>query len=506
MEAILCIQWKKSPQSCRLGCCYYSSTSLELQLMEDTVESEKFEYTSMMLAQLSPQTIILPDHSDENLVEFLTNEYATSTTTLIKMASKEFLFDKGRIALLNWHINHINQQQDQPPQPSDNIATHTDTTKTDIANHHIFFRDHEEGIKTHAYLQMEGLIELDESQLTIGCAGVLLKHLQKIQQERDVQQEETGIESEVIQPTIIKVFSCNRYMQVSTDTMRQVQWQSAKGADSTGLLDKTTSVLGKQMLRDWVSRPIKDKTTLEDRHLAIGLFMASDMRDTSITLRSHLRHIKNIHRLLARVRESKAKTSDWQYILKFAYYTICIFSALQSIINSSYTECPLILKFKKLQSTVNTMQEAGSNIDSIIDFGASKQEAQIIVKKGVDSELDNLREQYERLDDTLPGLLTAAKQLQISQEIGSILPIGLSAALNVVYFPQLGYLITLPQYHLQRNSGTSSVVSSHCDNSNVTEYYQRTLPGFELQVSSGTKWRKLFPRSLSLFPLVLNSR
>ncbi|KAG1096434.1 hypothetical protein G6F42_018369 [Rhizopus arrhizus] len=118
------------------------------------------------------------------------------------------------------------------------------------------------------------------------------------------------------------------------------------------------------------------------------------------------------------------------------------------------------------------MQEAGSNIDSIIDFGASKEEAQIIVKKGVDSELDILREQYEKLDDTL---------LQVSQEIGSILPVGLSAALNVVYFPQLGYLITLPQYHLQRNSGTSSVVSSHCDNSNVTEYYQRTLPGFELQ-------------------------
>lgn len=83
-----------------------------------------------------------------------------------------------------------------------------------------------------------------------------------------------------------------------------------------GLLDKTTSVLGKHTLKEWVSRPMTDKQTLENRHLAIGLFMASDMRDTSVALRSHLRHIKNIHRLLAKVRESKAKTSDWQYILK----------------------------------------------------------------------------------------------------------------------------------------------------------------------------------------------
>lgn len=36
---------------------------------------------------------------------------------------------------------------------------------------------------------------------------MLLKHLEKIQQEHDIQQEETGMEPEVIQPTIIKVFS-----------------------------------------------------------------------------------------------------------------------------------------------------------------------------------------------------------------------------------------------------------------------------------------------------------
>jgi len=117
-----------------------------------------------VLAQLSPQTIILPDPSDENLVEFLTSEHG-ATATLIRTSNKEFLFDKGRITLLNWYISHINQQQEQ--QPSANTAIYTDTEDTGIENHHIYFRDHEEGIKTHAYLQMEGLIELEESQLTV---------------------------------------------------------------------------------------------------------------------------------------------------------------------------------------------------------------------------------------------------------------------------------------------------------------------------------------------------
>ncbi|KAG2193007.1 hypothetical protein INT46_009809 [Mucor plumbeus] len=454
---------------------------------------------NIVLAQLSPEIIIIPDHSDEKLLEFLTNEYGTSIT-IIKIANKEFLFDKGRIRLLNWYINYINLQKERHNFQESVLEDN------EIANYKIHFRDHEEGIKTHAYLQMEGLIELDQSQLTIGCAGVLLMHLQKIQQERDIQKKgESGVESEVIQPTVIKAFSCDKYMQVNSDTMQSLCIFSSErhpnmhqsrekeslslfgilsiryligfetNALNVGLLDKTTSVLGKQMLKEWVSRPIRDKQALENRHASISLFMASDMRDTTTTLRVYLGHIKNINRLLVRVRESKAKVSDWQYILKFAYYTICIFRSLQPILNSQYFQFPLIQKFKSLLPKVNLMQKVGTNIDNVIDFGASKEKVQIIVKQGIDSELDALREQYEKLDDTL---------LQVSQEVGSILPIGLSAALNVVYFPQLGYLITLPQYHLQRNSGISITDSGHSKNSNITEYYQQNLPGYELQFST----------------------
>lgn len=68
---------------------------------------------------------------------------------------------------------------------------------------------------------------------------MLLKHLQKIQQEHDIQQDGTGVEPEVIQPTVIKVFSwyyivtyalfyifkhssiySDRYVQVNSDTMQ----------------------------------------------------------------------------------------------------------------------------------------------------------------------------------------------------------------------------------------------------------------------------------------------
>lgn len=46
-----------------------------------------------------------------------------------------------------------------------------------------------------------------------------------------------------------------------------------------------------------------------------------------------------------------------------------------------------------------------------------------------------------------------------------------------MYFPQLGYLVTLPQYHHQHNSDDTG--SSH-----VSEYYARHLTGFSLQFTT----------------------
>lgn len=39
----MCIQWKSN----RLGCSYYSGSSLDLYLMDDIKESKDFEYTEM---------------------------------------------------------------------------------------------------------------------------------------------------------------------------------------------------------------------------------------------------------------------------------------------------------------------------------------------------------------------------------------------------------------------------------------------------------------------------
>jgi DNA mismatch repair ATPase MutS len=81
-------------------------------------------------------------------------------------------------------------------------------------------------------------------------------------------------------------------------------------------LNKTSSVLGQQLLKEWVSRPSRDKRLLDARHASIDYLSQPIVRDKVLEIALHLRYVKDINRLLSRVRETKATSNDWQYILK----------------------------------------------------------------------------------------------------------------------------------------------------------------------------------------------
>ncbi|KAI8049134.1 DNA mismatch repair protein MutS [Gilbertella persicaria] len=443
MQTTMCLSWARH----KLGCAYYSDQTLELYLMEDMTESDQFENVLTLIAQISPSLLFLSDKQD--LQAFIKHHYG-NTIEIKTILAKDMAFEKGRYMLLNWFIHHIQQ---------DNI----------------YLRDPEEGNKTHAYLQLEGLVQLDDSLLSVACAGVVLKHIQQ---------------DESFQPNSIKAFTCQDCMHINSDTQRSLcifdlethpnmhqQHREKESLSLFGLLNKTKSALGKHMLKDWVARPTQNRKVIEQRQRVIQFLMQSDMREQIVELGSHLKHIKNIHQLLSRVRESKATLNDWQYILKFAYYSICIFNLLQQWIqhkNELSKEIVLFQKIKQMLPMINTvMEQVGSYINHVIDFETSKQEARVIVKEGVDTTLDDLREKYQHLDDYL---------LQVSQEISTVLPMSLRVALNVVYFPQLGYLITLPQYHLQRHS--SAVDDNGSMSSINSELHRQRLAGFELQFTT----------------------
>ncbi|CEI93285.1 Putative CK1/CK1/CK1-G protein kinase [Rhizopus microsporus] len=203
-------------------------------------------------------------------------------------------------------------------------------------------------------------------------------------------------------------------------------------------------------------RPTTIRKTIEERHASIEFLIRSDVREELQELRSYLSQVKNIHRLLSKVKEHKATPNDWQHILK-----------IQSI--NGAEQLPIFQSIQGHTPDIEDMKVVGTDINNLIDFEASKHEGRNIIKGKLDAELDFLKSRYENMDTYL---------LEVAQEIGSNLPHEIKAALNVVYFPQLGYLIVLPKYHQASESGNQS---NHTQSTAISDDPYLYLSGFELQ-------------------------
>ncbi|KAI8973857.1 DNA mismatch repair protein MutS [Pilobolus umbonatus] len=420
IESVLCIQWKSN----RLGCAFYSKSLLELYIIEDVYESSLFGYLSQLWLHMLPNQVFISDSTDDCLCEWIQEQ--DPSVTLKTIPSKEFLFEKGRNELLNWYLSSMSVPRRHQ---------HLDSNPNNDIPSHIYMMDSDGSHKTHAFLCLEGVLPMDRNHLTIGCAGVLLKELRRIENE-----EARDADHISIIPLSLKPLSCQMNVAVDSETMRSlcifssqshpsIHQQEKESLSVFALLNKTRSTMGEKLMREWVSRPTRDRSVLDYRHHAINFFMESHMSSHVSDIRGYLRHIKNIHLLLSSIKQQKATVHDWQLMINFIYYSICISGVLNQLGESEMTSRiqPMI--------PISTLKSLGTRINSMIDFEASKQEKSIVIKNEVDSGLKQLRKKYECLENYL---------CEVAQQISSTLPIEVAAALNVVYFPQLGYLITLP--------------------------------------------------------------
>ncbi|GJJ76106.1 DNA mismatch repair protein MSH5 [Entomortierella parvispora] len=85
--------------------------------------------------------------------------------------------------------------------------------------------------------------------------------------------------------------------------------------------------------------------------------------------------------------------------------------------------------------SVKDLKDIGAFINDVVDFDESVNEGRCVVKHNVDEELDRMRQNYHGLDSFLS---------EIAKEISLTIPSEFTSTINVIYFPQLGYLITMP--------------------------------------------------------------
>lgn len=70
-----------------------------------------------------------------------------------------------------------------------------------------------------------------------------------------------------------------------------------------------------------------------------------------------------------------------------------------------------------------------------MDFEKSSEERRTVILPGIDEELDHMKRTLDGLEDILN---------QVASKLSEGMPAELRAALNVIYFPQIGFLVIVP--------------------------------------------------------------
>jgi len=201
-----------------------------------------------------------------------------------------------------------------------------------------------------------------------------------------------------------------------------------EGLSLFGIMNRTRSVLGGNMLRMWFLRPSRDISLLKQRQKAVSYFMGLRNAEVVASLQDCLKHIKNISRILSRMTTAQASVGDWQALYKTAYNGTYIADLCKTI--------PMDIEIARKVTTSFTdeLHGIGSLISKIIDFDESTEQNRFVVKPGVDPALDEKKRTY----NGLPDFMTKVAREELSKLSSSI------TECNVVYLPQLGYLLAIP--------------------------------------------------------------
>jgi DNA mismatch repair protein MutS len=153
-------------------------------------------------------------------------------------------------------------------------------------------------------LQFFGLHDLsgfgiEDKPLCIAAAGALLGYVQETQKQR------------LPHLTAIAVEASDGAIAMNAATRRHLELDMRVDGDTRttllGVLDSTISPMGGRLLRRWLHRPLRDRTTLRLRHHAVAALVDSRAFDA---LRERFRALGDLERILTRIALRSARPRD----------------------------------------------------------------------------------------------------------------------------------------------------------------------------------------------------
>lgn len=256
--------------------------------------------------------------------------------------------------------------------------------------------------------------------------------------------------------------------------MQGPKGRGKEGLSLFGILNGTRSPLGHIMLKQWFLRPSLSIEIITERHSSIGAFLRSENHHILATIGKSLRRVKNIPKVLAGLRRGQGsgrRGGEWMALAQFAFFTLRIRSCLQEM-----SGVRSLTIYQKVMETIDVsqIQAVGQMIQDTIDFDESVLQHRVVVQRHVDDELDQMKRMYDGMDSMLS---------EVARQVVEGIPQNIATNLNVIYFPQLGYLIVVPSVE-----GSASSSAQGIDAGEVAGRPAYVGDDWDFQFCTGTSW------------------
>ncbi|KAG2361520.1 DNA mismatch repair protein MutS [Suillus spraguei] len=429
-------------QSGRVAGAYYDFIRCIVYVLEDTQEDVHFDLTNMLLEQCNANVVLTSSKADDPFISVLQKFAEASGGVFQIRPHKEFTPHRGRDRLLSLRfLSELTTEDTGQCLSSDG------SSGAEPRNAYEFMQKRKQAAgdptmkRWNAAIRLANHASIESSPLCISCVGALLDYLARERAAGDLD-DDAGVEG--LNISGIEVLTLDQIMQINADALFSLQIfeneshasihsdKTKEGLSLFGILDNTRTPLGRSLLRIWLMRPSLSIPVIAARHDAIECFLHPENLAPASTLQNHLKGIKNIPRILGLLKAGKAGVGDWQGLVKFTYHSAMMRDALAELHGGDLVEV-----VRKLVASLDiaSFKDIGNAVNETIDWEESTINNRICVRPYIDEELDQRKHVYAGLDTVL---------CKVAEQICQKIPVDYTASLNVVYFPQLGFLICVP--------------------------------------------------------------